>query len=221
VRCVAPPWSSGRSASSSDGSGLGARSNRLDLDDPIAVSLAVYKAFRTAEVDVALYGGLALAAYGEPRETKDADFAVAGQDGAAGAARLAQAGLTTILAFNRVRFGGTLLSRITLVEGGGAVGLNTVDLVEPRSSRFARAALDRAVEGVLRGEPIRVLSPEDFVLFKVLSTRERDLEDAATVVRALGPDLDRAFIEQEARALAVEILDHDVTRRLARVQGLR
>lgn len=192
-------------------------SSRLDLSDPIAVSLAVCRALRAAEVDAALYGGLALAAYGEPRETKDADLAVVGVQGADGAAALARAGLTAILTFDRVRFGGNLVSRITLVEGGGAVGLNTVDLVEPRSTRFGHAALDRAIEGVLRNESIRVLSPEDFVLFKILSTRERDLEDAATVIRALGPDLDRTFIEEEAARLAVEIPDHEVTGRFSRV----
>lgn len=103
------------------------------------------------------------------------------------------------------------------MEGGGAAGLNVADLVEPRSPRFAREALRRAITGSLRGTSIRVLSPEDFILFKILSTRDRDLEDAATIFRALGPELDRSLIVAEANMLAAEIPDHDVAARFARL----
>jgi hypothetical protein len=149
----------------------------LDLDDPTAVALTIFRTFAARRIEAALYGGLALAAYGEPRETRDADFAVVGLSGAAAAEALATIGVVPIVALDRVRFGGLLMSRITLAEGGGRTGLNVLDLVEPRSARFARAALERAVTGSLRATAIRVLSPEDFVLFKLLSTRDRDLED--------------------------------------------
>lgn len=192
-------------------------SSDLDLDDPTAVALTIVRAFRASRIEAALYGGLALAAYGEPRETRDADFAVVGVGGADAIGALVGVGLNPVVTFDRVRFGGNLISRIALVEGGGAAGLNVADLVEPRSPRFARAALERAVTGSLRGTSIRVLSPEDFILFKVLSTRDRDLEDAATIFRALGLQLDRPLIVGEAAMLAAEIPDHDVAARLARL----
>jgi predicted nucleotidyltransferase len=71
--------------------------------------------------------------------------------------------------------------------------------------------------GRLRGQPVSVVSPEDFILLKALSTRERDLEDAATVVRALGEAIDRRLVEAEGATLATEIPDHDVAPRLARI----
>lgn len=194
-------------------------SSDLNLDDPVAVALTIFRAFRASRIDAALYGGLALAAYGEPRETRDADFAVVGVAGADGIEALAHASFTPVLTFDRVKFGGNLVSRITLLEGGGSAGLNVADLVEPRSARFAREALRRAITGSLRGTAIRVLSPEDFILFKILSTRDRDLEDAATIFRAMGPQLDRSLIAAEADMLAVEIPDHDVAARLARVRA--
>lgn len=46
---------------------------RLDISDPIAVLLAAADALGRAGVRVAAYGGLALAVYGSPRETKDAE----------------------------------------------------------------------------------------------------------------------------------------------------
>jgi hypothetical protein len=192
--------------------------SELDLSDPIAVALAIVRALRDARIEAALYGGLALAAYGEPRETRDADFAIAGTGSPGVLEALERAGLRPILAFDRVRFGGHRISRLTLVEGGGATGLNSVDLVEPRSPRFARAALARAMTGSLRGTAIAILAPEDFILFKVLSTRDRDLEDARTVLGELGPRLDHALLDREVAALATEIPDHEVASRHARLR---
>jgi hypothetical protein len=190
----------------------------LDLNDPTTVALAISRALSARRIDAALYGGLALAAYGEPRETRDADFAVVGIAGRAAVEALGEIRASLILALDRERFGGLLISRITLAEGGGRSGLNVVDFVEPRSPRFGADALARAIAGSLRGETIRVLSPEDFVLFKVLSTRERDLEDAATVLRAPDLGLDLTLIDAEGLRLAAEIPDHDVAGRLARLR---
>jgi len=189
----------------------------LDLDDPTAVALAIFRALSARRVDAALYGGLALAAYGEPRETRDADFAVAGLPGASAVEAVTAAGIVSMLALDRAPFGGLFISRVTLAEGGGRTGLNVVDLVEPRSPRFAARALGRAITAELRGTSIRVLSPEDFVLFKLLSTRARDLEDAGTVLRASDLSLDRALVDDEANRLAVEIPDFDVRGRLVRL----
>jgi len=187
-------------------------SNPLDLNDPIAVLLAVNRALSASRIESAVYGGLALAVYGEPRETKDADLAVTGVSGTGGEAALRAAGLEVLLTFDRVRFGGQIVSRLTLVGGVGG-SLNTADLVEPRSPRYAREALQRAISGELRDEQVQVLSPEDFVVFKLLATRGRDLDDARTVLRVLASALDRELIEREVRQLALEVPDHDVLAR--------
>jgi hypothetical protein len=188
----------------------------LDLNDPTAVALAIYRALSARGIDAALYGGLALAAYGEPRETRDADFAVMGVGGVAAVEALEPIEASLALAMDRVRFGGLLITRVTLAEGGGRAGLNVLALVEPRSPRFAGEALARAVTGFLRGLAIRVLTPEDFVLFELLSTRDRDIEDAATVLRSGPLPLDRSLIDAEAAHLSEEIPDHDIAARLAR-----
>ncbi|MGI9430982.1 MAG: nucleotidyltransferase [Myxococcota bacterium] len=172
----------------------------MDLADPVAVALAVADCLRAEALPHALYGGLLLAAYGDARETKDVDLAVVNPDPGAVAGLLdRRLGLRTVLAFERQAFGGVVVSRVTLVEGEE---LNTLDLVEPADSAYAVRAMDRAIDSTLRDRPIRVLSPEDFVLFKLLSSRERDLEDARSVVRALGSELDEAVVDEEVRALA-------------------
>ncbi len=177
----------------------------IDLDDPIALMLVAAAALERSGVECAAYGGLALGMYGEPRETRDADFAVTGVD-------VERARLALAIAFSNVRFGGCDVSRLSLV---GGTQVNTVDLVIPRSSRFAGNVFRRAVTGSLRGHEIRATSPEDFVILKVLATRERDLEDARSVIEMQGTRLDEALIRVEIEELIEEIPDHDIRGRFA------
>jgi len=190
----------------------------IDLNDPIAVLLAALQALELVGIEAATYGALALAVYGEPRETKDADLAVAGVSAAQAETAFRDAGFDVIVAFDRMRFGGQLISRLTLV-GGAAGSLNTADLVEPRSPRYARELLTRSLTGTLRNQSLRVVSPEDFVVLKILATRERDVEDAVKIISSLAKSLDMKLIERELGALAIEIQDHDVMGRWRRAQA--
>ena len=186
----------------------------IDLDDPIALMLVAADALERSGARCAAYGGLALGMYGEPRETRDADFAVAGVEIERARLALAGLGVEVVIAFSNVRFGGCDVSRLSLV-GGNQV--NTVDLVIPRSSRFAENVLRRAVTGSLRGQEIRATSPEDFVVLKVLATRERDLEDARSVIETQRARLDESLIRTEIQQLAEEIPDHDIRGRFVRL----
>ena len=186
----------------------------IDLDDPIALMLVAATALERSGAECAAYGGLALGMYGEPRETRDADFAVTGVDLERARLALVDLGVEVVIAFASVPFGGCDVSRLTLV-GGSQV--NTVDLVIPRSSRFAGNVFRRAVTGSLRGQEIRATSPEDFVVLKVLATRERDLEAARSVIETQRTRLDHALIRMEIEQLIDEIPDHDVRGRFARL----
>ena len=186
----------------------------IDLDDPIALMLIAATALERSGAECVAYGGLVLGMYGEPRETRDAGFAVTGVDLERARLALADDGVEVVIAFSKVRFGGCDVSRLSLV-GGSQV--NTVDLVAPRSSRFAGNVFRRAVTGSLRGREIRATSPEDFVIMKVLATRERDLEDARSVIETQRTRLDQSLIRTEIRQLIEEIPDHDVRGRFARL----
>ena len=191
----------------------------IDLNDPVAVLITAHQALRRAKIETATYGGLALAVYGEPRETKDADLAVAGAHTVAARSALTAAGLNVLIAFDQVQFGGQLVSRLTVFGGLGG-SLNTVDLIKPRSDSYSRKVLLRAVTGELRGQQVRIVSPEDFVVLKVLASREQDLHDAASVARELGNRLNLELIQNEIGSLASEITDHDIRARWTRVQQM-
>ncbi len=191
----------------------------MDLSDPTAFALAVTDVLRREGIEHALYGGLLLAAYGEARETKDADVAVVRADATATATLLEGGlGIRCLVAFDRQAFGGLTVSRITLID---ADELNSLDLVEPVEAAYAQRALERASTATLRDQEIRVLSPEDFVIFKVLSTRELDLKDAASVVRSLGSALDVEQIEGEIAVLAGALSLHPVRERWERIRSGR
>lgn len=188
----------------------------MNFDDPIATALRVARLLERADVAHALYGGLAVAAWGVARETKDADIAVLSADAGRLVEILAADGIHASPAFDRVRFGGLLLSRVALLGGESDTGLNTVDLVEPVSVRYARLAVDRSLRAPLRESEISLLAPEDVVTFKVLSTREKDLEDAVSIIRTLGPEIDLAAVAAEIERLSSEIADHEIAERWRR-----
>lgn len=190
---------------------------KIDLADPTAVLIGASRALEDAGLETATYGGLALAMYGEPRETKDADLAVADVTAADAEVALRSAGFDVLRAFDRVIFGGQNVSRLTLI-GGVAGSLNTVDLVEPRSRWYAARVQERALTATVRNALLRVVSPEDFVILKLLATRERDLEDARTVMRALAGRIDVSMIESELAELPTEIADYDFAGRWRKLQ---
>ncbi|HSL81267.1 MAG TPA: hypothetical protein VLF66_00740, partial [Thermoanaerobaculia bacterium] len=84
----------------------------MSLDDPVATALRVASLLERADIRYALYGGLAVAAYGVPRETKDADVAVVSVNAGEVAALFEADGLRAAQAFDQVRFGGLTVSRI-------------------------------------------------------------------------------------------------------------
>lgn len=192
----------------------------MNLDDPVATALRVARLLERADVAYGLYGGLAVAAYGVPRETKDADVAVISANADQLVTLLSSDGLPAVAAFHRVRLGGLIVSRATLLGGDEDTGLNTVDLVEPVSARYAAVAVERALRAPLRGQDISLLSPEDVVIFKILSTREKDLEDAAAILRRLGDELDVAMMRMEIDRLVAEVAEHNVEERWTRSQFL-
>ncbi len=192
----------------------------VDLEDPIAVALLVSEALEASGLEHCLYGALALAAYGEARQTRDADFCVLEVKAAQAAEALRLHGLQFQVAFEDLLFGGLSISRLTLLPDLRHSGSNTADLVSPTSPRYGAAVLERSLRGPLRGRELRIVCPEDFVLLKVLSTRERDLSDAASVLAHLPDRLDWPLLEAEVDRLVSEVGGHDVAGRFATARGL-
>jgi predicted nucleotidyltransferase len=184
----------------------------VNWNDPVSTALLVAEALERAGCRYALMGGLLMAAYGEPCETRDADIAVVDLTVDRAREILEGAGLEVVVAIRDggVTFGGLSGGRLTLIGGDEHLGLNVLDIVRTRSARYNAAAMSRSVRVPLRGAAIQALSTEDFVVFKALATRDRDLDDAASVLRRSGEVIDLALIDREVDLLSDEIPDFDV-----------
>jgi hypothetical protein len=160
----------------------------MNLNDPTTVALLAADAFSGPGHVYALYGGLLTAVYGEPRETRDADVAVVDLTAHQARAALSHAGVEALITFEGLRFGGLLLSRRTIIVVTSQTGLNTVDLVRPRSDRYAHLALQRASDATLRDRPIRVLSLESCIACATDQRRRRSMSAGIRRVAAGEPN---------------------------------
>ena len=64
------------------------------------------------------------------------------------------------------------------------------------STDFERQAIERAVPFQIDELQIRVLLPEDLIVFKLVAGRDRDYGDVAAIINAQGDALDHEYIEQ-------------------------
>lgn len=135
-------------------------------------------------------GGLAVVVVGEPRTTADADAVVfTSPDETARLIRQAAAGGFEVredVELERLATTGTIRLRR---------GRFQLDLITA-SMPFEEAAYERASVHRLFGMRLPFPSPEDLILFKVLAGRDKDLLDAAGVVRRHGDRLDVTYLEQ-------------------------
>ena len=103
----------------------------MNLNDPVSTALLVAEALERAGCRYALMGGLLMAAYGEPRETRDADVAVVDLTVDRARELLQAVGLESAVAIRDggVTFGGLSVGRLTLLGGDAHLGMNVLDIV--------------------------------------------------------------------------------------------
>lgn len=140
-------------------------------------------------------GGLAVVAVGEPRTTGDVDVIVfvsrEGADALIDAALSAGFELSAEAERKRLAETGTL----RFCRAPFHIDLITASLP------FEDEALRRSTEQTLFGKRVRFPTPEDLILFKVIAGRDKDLLDAAGILRRHGDKLDRAYVEATLRGL--------------------
>jgi hypothetical protein len=156
-------------------------------------------------------GGLAVVAVGEPRTTADADAIVFVSQTEAESliVRAAAAGFEVREELERERLATTGTMRFRR-------GRFQIDLITA-SLPFEDAAYARASFHHLFGIRLPFPSPEDLILFKVLAGRDKDMLDAAGVVRRHGDRLDVAYLERTLRPICELAEDIAPWNRLHRV----
>lgn len=77
---------------------------------------------------------------------------------------------------------------------------------------FEEDAIVRARSERLGATTIRVCTPEDLIVMKILSSRTKDREDVVRIVRSRQDELDRDRLDAWIRALATDLEDPDMLR---------
>ncbi len=158
------------------------------------------KYLQQARIASIVIGGVAVASWGEPRVTRDVDLKIqlARQD-ADRLLKLLTTGYTSLLPDPN-----ETLRKQALIFIQDELGTR-LDLLLA-DTPYDEAAIQRGREVEIEpGVHIRVCSPEDLIIYKLVSTRARDHEDANSVIIRQGNALDDRYVigwlEQFEKAL--------------------
>lgn len=164
-----------------------------------------------------LTGSLAAAWYAAPRATQDVDLVFAGDPGriAPLVVHLTDRGYYVSLEAAEEAVRSHRQFNVIDPETGWKA-----DLIVRKNRAFSRAEFDRRRSARVLGLEMPLASPEDLILAKLewaaLGGSERQIQDAAELIRSLGDDLERTYIEGWLEDLGVLSEWRDA---LARAEG--
>lgn len=159
------------------------------MDSIFQSILTIQKLFLKQEVPTIVIGGISVAAWGEPRLTRDVDLKVllSRQE----ADRLLDT-LSTNYQHLIVNPHEALLKQ-GLIFIQDSLGTRLDLLLADTPYDVAAIQRGRDVE-IQPGIVIRLCSPEDLIIYKLISTRLRDHDDARSVIRRQGDSLDDEYV---------------------------
>jgi hypothetical protein len=176
--------------------------------------MQLQKRLAEAGIASAVIGGLAVAVWGEPRLTRDADVKVSLQrEQASVLLDLLSPGYTFLSDKPE-----QTLRRMGFLFVKDVTGLR-LDLLLADTS-FDIQAIQRAHSVDIQPDlTITVCTPEDLVLYKMISTRPRDREDVQGVVRRQGEALDDAYILYWLQQFEQALDDSTLVAEYRRIRG--
>jgi hypothetical protein len=162
-----------------------------DLPTAADIARRVADVLERRGLPYAIGGAIALGFYAAPRATIDVDVNIFVPP----AERLHE----ILAALAEVGFSPhddpAVLERNAISEGqfrGTVEGLR-LDVFVPAIPYYAEL-MNRRREASLLGRPIWILDAADLVVLKMMFFRRKDLADVESILRNLGPDLDRRFV---------------------------
>ncbi len=173
----------------------------------------VTRALDSEGVPYMVIGGFAVILHGEPRTTVDLDITVdVHQDGAAGLVRIVS-GLGKATVDKPAAFAErTRVLPIVTHEG------TPVDFILATLS-FELKAIENARVIEIAGAKVRVCTPEDLIIHKIVSERPRDHEDVVGILRRQGPNLDIDALDRSIRTLADDLTEPAIHERFVSAQN--
>lgn len=149
---------------------------------------AVARLLRDAGCDFLLIGGQAAIYHGSERTTRDIDVTVWVEEGDIGSLieRARAAGFETL---QEEPVDAAVHRRLLILLH--APSMIQVDLLIA-GSPYEDEVLRRAMDATVAGVALRVIRPDDLLVYKLLAARERDIRDASCIIEKAGDGLDLA-----------------------------
>lgn len=141
------------------------------------------------EIDYMIIGGQAVMIYGEPRLTKDIDITIGAKiDRLKDILKIAKKLRLKVLPREPYRFAKETMVLPLLDEKTGL----RVDLIFS-FSKYVREALKRVNKVEISDVYVNYVSVEDLIIHKIISGRERDIEDLKIIIRK-NKNIDEKYI---------------------------
>lgn len=161
----------------------------MNLHDVLAPIVGLLERTR---IDYAIIGGYAVAAWGKLRATRDVDLLCGIKDLDSLKSALKAAGLGFE---HRVGDVDDPISNVIRIDAGSADDLYEIDVLA--GIRGAPAGLLQRSRTVhIENLALKVASPEDMIILKLLGGSALDIEDASGILRIQNRTIDRALLEQ-------------------------
>lgn len=159
--------------------------------------------FDSHGIDYMVMGGIAVRFWGIPRPTFDLDFtlAVEPEDVPPLCEKLRRSGFSVPEAHEKGfvdRLAGMDKFGVVRYEDGKGTQVDMFLVTTP----YQREAFRRRVKRELNGKSAWMIAPEDLILHKLISGRDRDMGDVSDTLW-MNPDLDRGYLRQWGTALGV------------------
>ncbi len=161
------------------------------IRDPLEAAARIQKVLHEAGVESMVIGGLAVAIWGEPRTTRDADIKVSLQ-------RKDAETLIHSLPADRYQLApdsASLLRQFGFLFIKDKDGPR-IDLLLAETSFDDEAIARRRDVRILGDLTLRVCTPEDLIIYKMISTRARDQADLSGILARQRHRLDHAYVER-------------------------
>lgn len=178
-------------------------------------TVALQDRLRRAGILSAVIGGVAVGMWGEPRVTRDVDVKVLLERDDAPRLLKVLAPDYESLIDDPLRS----LSHTGILFVQDDLGTR-LDLLLSETT-FDAEAIRRAKPMELElGLVAHICSAEDLIIYKLVSTRQRDYEDAVSIVRRQGDALDDAYVVRWLRQFEQALADSTLVAEYRRMRGL-
>lgn len=154
-------------------------------------------------IEYMLVGGLAVGIWAEPRATVDIDFlvSISLSDFDNLRQRLAESNRFVFIHDKPMVFGKVSFLRATLKSNIDV----SVDFIFADDA-FKNEALKRKEAVQLNGFSVKITSPEDMIILKLLSGREQDRLDAEKILEIQKGNLDMDYLQTWSEKLGIKIV---------------